>query len=550
MSIAFTPWPESFAKKYREKGYWTDRPLLDLIDNAPQENVAVICGERSLSYQDLCSQSKRLAVYFQDLGLRAGDTALVQLPNIAEFYVVFFALMRLGVAPVNALFSHNKMELTAYVTQIEPKIIVASDEHALFHDGAFFNTLNVLSKESQHALIVGKSEWTETLENVLASSTSTLLTAVPSKVDEVAFFQLSGGSTGTPKLIPRTHNDYFFSVRRSAEICHFTATTKYLCALPCAHNFPLSSPGAFGVFHVGGCVVMSPSPDASTCFELIERHQVTVTALVPPALALWLQAAPSNNSSLSSLQLMQVGGAKLSESLARQVPEILGCQLQQILGMAEGLVNYTRLDDDIETIVTTQGRPMCSLDEVKVLDAEGEEVAAGEIGELATRGPYTIRGYYNSPEHNAKVFDEEGFYHSGDLVCRNDKGYLTVVGRDKDQINRGGEKIAAEEIENLLLKHELIMHSALVSMPDSMMGEKSCAFIVPKVVSHGMKSLSLRKYLRGLGVADYKVPDRFEFIDSLPLTPVGKPNKVALRELIRQRLQHNSQLTSQLDRTL
>lgn len=550
MSIAFTPWPESFAKKYREKGYWTDRPLLDLIDNAPQENVAVICGERSLNYQDLCSQSKRLAMYFQDLGLRAGDTALVQLPNIAEFYVVFFALMRLRVAPVNALFSHNKMELTAYATQIEPKIIVASDEHALFHDGAFFNSLSVLSKESQHALIVGKSEWTETLENVLASSTSTLLTAVPSKADEVAFFQLSGGSTGTPKLIPRTHNDYFFSVRRSAEICHFTATTKYLCALPCAHNFPLSSPGAFGVFHVGGCVVMSPSPDANTCFELIERHQVTVAALVPPALALWLQAAPSNNSSLSSLQLMQVGGAKLSESLARQVPEILGCQLQQILGMAEGLVNYTRLDDDIETIVTTQGRPMCSLDEVKVLDAEGEEVAAGEMGELATRGPYTIRGYYNSPEHNAKVFDEDGFYHSGDLVCRNDKGYLTVVGRDKDQINRGGEKIAAEEIENLLLKHELIMHSALVSMPDSMMGEKSCAFIVPKVVSHGMKSLSLRKYLRGLGVADYKVPDRFEFIDSLPLTPVGKPNKVALRELIRQRLQHNSQLTSQLDKTL
>ncbi|QUX91358.1 2,3-dihydroxybenzoate-AMP ligase [Marinomonas sp. A3A] len=546
MSIAFTPWPESFAKKYREKGYWTDRPLLDLIDNAPQENVAVICGERSLSYQDLCSQSRRLAVYFQGLGLRTGDTALVQLPNIAEFYVVFFALMRLGVAPVNALFSHNKIELTAYASQIEPKIIIASDEHVLFHDGAFFNTLRALSKELQHALIIGKSEWAETLENVLASSTSTLLTAVPSKADEVAFFQLSGGSTGTPKLIPRTHNDYFFSVRRSTEICHFTATTQYLCALPCAHNFPLSSPGAFGVFHVGGCVVMSPSPDANTCFELIERHQVTVAALVPPALALWLQAAPSNNASLSSLQLMQVGGAKLSESLARQVPEILGCQLQQILGMAEGLVNYTRLDDDLETIVTTQGRPMCSLDEVRIINEAGEEASVGEVGELATRGPYTIRGYYKSPEHNAKVFDEEGFYHSGDLVCRNDKGYLTVVGRDKDQINRGGEKIAAEEIENLLLRHEQIMHSALVSMPDSMMGEKSCAFIVPKIASHGMKSLSLRKYLRGLGVADYKVPDRFEFIDSLPLTPVGKPNKVALREVIRQRLQ----LTSQLDKTL
>jgi 2,3-dihydroxybenzoate-AMP ligase len=546
MSIAYTPWPESFAKKYREKGYWTDRPLLDLIDNAPHENIAVICGERSLSYQDLCLRSKRLAIYLQGLGLKTGDTALVQLPNIAEFYVVFFALIRLGVAPVNALFSHNKNELTAYAEQIEPKIVIASDEHALFHDGAFFSTLSVLSKELQHVLIVGKSEWAESLENVLGSSTSTLLTASPSKADEVAFFQLSGGSTGTPKLIPRTHNDYFFSVRRSTEICHFTAATKYLCALPCAHNFPMSSPGAFGVFHVGGCVAMSPSPDASTCFELIERHQVTVAALVPPALALWLQAAPTNKVALSSLQLVQVGGAKLSESLARQVPDVLGCQLQQILGMAEGLVNYTRLDDDLDTIVKTQGRPMCSLDEVKVINSTGEEVSVGEVGELITRGPYTIRGYYKAPEHNSKVFDSEGFYHSGDLVRLNDKGYLTVVGRDKDQINRGGEKIAAEEIENLLLKHEQIMHSALVSMPDTMMGEKSCAFIVPKVASHDMKSITLRKYLRGLGVADYKVPDRFEFIDSLPLTPVGKPNKVALREVIRQRLQ----LASQLDNTL
>ncbi len=225
---------------------------------------------------------------------------------------------------------------------------------------------------------------------------------------------------------------------------------------------------------------MAPSPDANTCFELIERHRVTVAALVPPALALWLQAAPSQQKAITSLTLMQVGGAKLSESLARQVPELLGCQLQQILGMAEGLVNYTRLDDDIDTIVTTQGRPMCSLDEVKIIDEEGNEVAANVAGELITRGPYTIRGYYKAPEHNAKVFDSEGFYHSGDLVCRNEKGYLTVVGRDKDQINRGGEKIAAEEIENLLLKHELIVHSALVSMPDAMMGEKSCAFIVPK----------------------------------------------------------------------
>lgn len=542
MSIAFTPWPESFAKTYREKGYWTDRPLVDLIDHAPQDNVAVLCGERSLTYRDLCSQSNKLAAYLQRLGLKSGDTAVVQLPNIAEFYVVFFALMRIGVAPVNALFSHNESELKAYVNQIEPTLLIASDGHALFRNDTFFKTLSESSEGLKHALIVGSAGWADSLDSVLRLSTDVSLSAQPSRADDVAFFQLSGGSTGTPKLIPRTHNDYFFSVRRSAEICQFTSSTHYLCALPCAHNFPMSSPGAFGAFHVGGCVVMASSPDATTCFELIKRHHVTVAALVPPALALWLQAAPTHKDALTSLVLIQVGGAKLSESLARQVPDVLGCQLQQILGMAEGLVNYTRLDDDIDTIVTTQGRPMCSLDEVKVIDEVGNEVEANVEGELVTRGPYTIRGYFKAPEHNAKVFDREGFYHSGDLVRRDKNGYLTVVGRDKDQINRGGEKIAAEEIENLLLKHELVMHSALVSMPDDMMGEKSCAFVVPKMASHGLKSITLRKYLRGFGVADYKVPDRFEFIDSLPLTPVGKPNKVALREVIRQRLLQDKKL--------
>ena len=539
MSIVYTRWPDSFAKKYRQKGYWTDQLLTDLIDNSPPNNIAILCGERSLTYRDLCLQSNKLAVYFQRLGLQSGDTALVQLPNIAEFYIVFFALIRLGVAPVNALFSHNENELSAYVKQVNPKIVIGSTSHALFGDNIYFNKLKKLSPVLQHVLLIGNTEWAESLETILNNSKNNIIEKQFNKADDIAFFQLSGGSTGTPKLIPRTHNDYFFSIRRSAEICQITASSTYLCALPCAHNFPMSSPGAFGIFHVGGCVVMASNPDATTCFELIERHQVTITALVPPALALWLQALPLNKKKLTSLNLLQVGGAKLSESIARKVPKALNCQLQQVLGMAEGLVNYTRLDDDIETIITTQGRPMCSLDEIKVIDELGNEVGPNMIGELITRGPYTTRGYYKASEHNAKAFDKEGFYYSGDLVSRDERGYLKVIGRDKDQINRGGEKIAAEEIENLLQTHEMIIHSALVSMPDTIMGEKSCAFIVPKIIDHGLKNISLRKYLRSLRIADYKIPDRFEFIDSLPLTPVGKPNKVALRDIICKRLQQN-----------
>lgn len=272
---------------------------------------------------------------------------------------------------------------------------------------------------------------------------------------------------------------------------------------------------------------MAPNPEPLGCFELIERHAVDMVALVPPAVALWLQAAPMHAKALRSLRLLQVGGASFAEATARRVPEVLGCRLQQVFGMAEGLVNYTRLDDDDDLVFTTQGRPISPADEVRVVDEQGVEVDDGETGMLAVRGPYTFRGYYNSPEHNAQVFDADGFYYSGDLVQRMPGGYLRVVGRIKDQINRGGEKIAAEEIENLLLRHSDITHAALVAMQDPLMGEKSCAFLVG---SAELRPPALRQYLRAQGVAEYKLPDRFRFLDALPVTAIGKIDKQQLRK--------------------
>ena len=212
----------------------------------------------------------------------------------------------------------------------------------------------------------------------------------------------------------------------------------------------MSSPGALGVFYAGGCVVLAHDPSANLCFPLIEKHQVNVAALVPPAVSLWLQAIQEwgSNRALASLTLLQVGGARLSESLAARIPSEIGCRLQQVFGMAEGLVNYTRLDDDSQHILTTQGRPISDDDEVWVADEFGNPLPAGLTGRLMTQGPYTFRGYYNSPEHNAASFDSQGFYCSGDLISTATVGYITVQGREKDKINRGGEKIEAEAIEN------------------------------------------------------------------------------------------------------
>nr|WP_276528542.1 AMP-binding protein [Pseudoduganella plicata] len=318
-------------------------------------------------------------------------------------------------------------------------------------------------------------------------------------------------------------------MRRSAEICRLDRATRFLCALPAGHNFLLSSPGALGVFCAGGAVVLAPSPEPLGCFALIEQHGVTMAALVPSAVVLWLQAAPERRAQLASLRLLQVGGASFAEALARRVPQELGCALQQVFGMAEGLVNYTRLEDPEDKVYTTQGRPMSEFDEVRVVDLDGQPVADGEEGLLTTRGPYTFRGYYNAPEHNARVFDADGFYATGDLVRRSADGYLTVVGRVKDQINRGGEKIAAEEVENLLLRHPGVLQAALISVPHPLLGEMSCACIVPRDGEDVLRPPLLRQYLREQGVAEFKLPDRFRMLPTLPLTAVGKTDKVALR---------------------
>jgi len=531
MTLPFTRWPDDFARRYREKGYWQDLPLTDILTRHTDSNaLAIIDGERRLTYRQFQQSVNNLAAALQAQGIQRGDTALVQLGNVAEFYITFFALLQVGVAPVNALFSHQRSELNAYATQIEPTLLIADRAHGLFAGDDFLNTFRDQHPSVRVALLRG-----EGLEAAIARPAENFI-ASPTPADEVAFFQLSGGSTGTPKLIPRTHNDYYYSIRRSNEICGITADTRYLNALPAAHNFAMSSPGSLGIFMAGGCVVLAHDPSATLCFPLIEEHRITVTSLVPPAVSLWLQAITegAGNAQLASLQLLQVGGARLSATLAARIPAEMGCQLQQVFGMAEGLVNYTALDDTPERIMNTQGRPMCPDDEVWVADENGNPLPRGEVGRLMTRGPYTFRGYYKSPEHNASAFDANGFYCSGDLIAIDEQGYITVQGREKDQINRGGEKIAAEEVENLLLRHEAVIHAALVSMEDSLLGEKSCAYLV---VKQPLRAVDVRRFLREQGVAEFKLPDRVECLDALPLTPVGKVDKKQLRLWLAERAQ-------------
>jgi len=286
----------------------------------------------------------------------------------------------------------------------------------------------------------------------------------------------------------------------------------------------------------GARAVLSSSVRAQDVFSLIERERVTHLAVVPALLIRWINDPAISRYDLSSVRVVQSGGQRLQPEVKRLCEaRIPSATVQENFGMAEGMLTFVRLDDPYDVRLETVGRPMCPDDEVKLVDDEGREVADGEVGELAVRGPYTLRGYYRAPEHNARVFTPDGFYLSGDLMRRHPSGNFVVEGRKKDLINRGGEKISAEEIESLILSHPAVQNVACVPMPDPILGERTCAFVVPR---RGQRVTlpEIVVHLTEAGIAKFKLPERLELIDELPLSPFGKVSKVTLTKLIAERL--------------
>jgi len=525
-------WPEEFAQRYRERGYWRGETFPGFLRERAQQfpdRVAVTGGDgTSWTYGELFARAEVNAAGFLALGLKPGDRVVVQLGNIPEFLSVVCGLFVAGLIPVYALPAHRLTEIVHFAQKAEAAAYVIAERYDGFDYRSLAREVIAAAPTVKHVVVVGDAEEFIPLDSFKANRS--LLPADPSP-SSVAFLQISGGSTGLSKLIPRTHDDYIYSFRTSAEICGLDENSVYMAALPVAHNFPMSSPGVFGALYAGSRVVMCPSPSPETAFALIEREKVTITGLVPPLALLWMQAAPKTSYDLSSLQVLQVGGAKFMPEAARRVRDTLGCKLQQVFGMAEGLVNYTRLDDPYEIIVETQGRPISSDDEVLIVDDQGNPVPEGEPGNLLTRGPYTIRAYHNDPGANARSFTEDGYYRTGDVVKRTPEGYLIVQGRATDHINRAGEKISAEEIEDHLLAHPNVFDAAVVSLPDPFLGEKSCAFVIPQ--GELPKASELKAFMRARKVADFKVPDQIVFVSEFQTTAVGKISRKELRAKLR-----------------
>lgn len=526
----FVPFPADRAASYRAAGYWTGRALDTILTDAARrrpDHIAVIDAPAGggLSYAQFDERANRLAAGLARLGIAPGDRVLLQLPNGCQFAVALFGLLRAGAIPVMCLPGHRAAELAHFAAVSQATCLVIPDTASGFDYRAMARDLVGEHPALEHVIVDGDPGAFTPLAQLCAEDPARL-PAPPADPAMPALLLVSGGTTGTPKLIPRTHDDYVFNATASAEACGLGPDDVYLAVLPAGHNFPLACPGLLGAMAVGATTVFGADPSPEAAFAAIARHGVTVTALVPALAKVWAQACEWEPITPKSLRLLQVGGARLEPVDARAVRSALTPGLQQVFGMAEGLLSYTRPGDPPEVVENTQGWPLCADDELRIVDGAGEPVAPGDEGELLVRGPYTINGYFRAERDNERCFDPDGFYRSGDLVRRRDDGYLVVTGRVKDVICRGGETIAAPDLEEHMLSHPAIRSAAAVALPDPYLGEKICAAVV--FAGEPVTLAELNAHLDERGVAAHARPDVLAAMAALPTTPIGKIDKKAI----------------------
>jgi 2,3-dihydroxybenzoate-AMP ligase len=537
------PFPPEFAERYRAKGYWRDQPLRDVFTDCCTrfaDRTALIDAKSSVTFGELDARSTNLALNLLDLGIGPGDRLVVQMPNVIEFAYLHFALQKIGAIPVLALPPHRFREISFFVQTAEAVATVTPDAHRDFSFTDMVGRIRAVAPHLKHGIVLGTApegfaSLTDLIERPASRPMSNLEAIVIDPCDP-ALFLLSGGTTGIPKLIPRTHNDYAYNSAMAASVCAIEADSVLLNVLPIGHNLPLACPGLQGFMMHGAATVLHTSTAPEDVFPLIERHRVTHIHAVPALLIRWTESKVAEEHDLTTVKVIQSGGQRLQPEVRRRTAAVFrSVTVQENFGMAEGLLMFVRLDDPLDVRMETVGRKICPDDEILLLGEDDQPVAFGEVGELCCRGPYTLRGYYQAAEYNTRAFTPDGFYRSGDLMRQHPSGNYMVEGRKKDLINRGAEKISAEEIEELILRHPAVENVACVPMPDPVLGEKNCACVVLRD-GQSLELPELTAFLAPFELAKYKYPERIERFEAFPLSNFGKVSKKDLVAIISERM--------------
>ena len=439
-----------------------------------KDNVAIREGESEYTYGEMKNEVRRIENYFVELGIRLGDIVAVQLANSSREIFSIFALFEIGAIPIMVLPAYGENELEGIISVATPKFFIGMRSY--FNQDYQARIEKLASKYTFIKKIIFEDEIQK------CGETSGRIPVVENEVqpEDLALLLLSGGTTGIPKLIPRTHMDYIYNAEMAAKRCELTENEVYLACMPIVHNFTLCVPGILGTFYVGGCVVVSNDLGPLEILENIEEYGVTYTSLVPALEKCCCDVLEEDEDvwKLESLKKILIGGSMLDRSIAEKIISYISPNLIQVFGTAEGLICTTSLSDDRETIINTQGKPISEYDEIKIVNLDGQEVEDGKEGELITRGPYTIKEYFRLGDKNLECFTEDGFYKTGDKACILANGNIRILGRIREQINRAGEKIMPSEVEEAILKISDIRNCAVLGVRDEMMGTAIVSCVV------------------------------------------------------------------------
>ena len=488
------------------------------------QKTALVDENGKMTYSMLWSESNRIAALFYDAGLRKGDNVLLQMPNSIEYVTVLFALFILGARPALMLQDHSETELFSVGELIQPTAFITVEAELGVEYGMRARCMAekipsikkvFLNKETDYATSIYKK---------------CNLAMLPFGLDEpapydIALFLLSGGTTGTPKVIPRIHAAYLCNAKLSAERCGVSEGSVYLAVLSTSHDYPLCQPGLLGTLFEGGKSVLARTASPEEGLDWIEKEGVTFTQLVPAVASIWVKAAQNHN---VKLQHIEIGAAKLEWELATKIKETFHCRIVQGYGLGEGITCFTSVEDPDEVAFQTQGKPISFGDRIRIVDENGNDVRQGDAGELLEKGPYTFYGYYHAPERNKDIFTADGYLKTGDKALITKEGNLVILGRVREQINRAGENIIPEEIESFIRQCEYVKDVAVIGIPDEQLGEAICAIVVKK--EKEMKLEELCSFLSTLKIAHYKYPDRLVYVDELPYINVGKVDKKRLKK--------------------
>jgi 2,3-dihydroxybenzoate-AMP ligase/mycobactin salicyl-AMP ligase len=541
----FTPYKTKDAERYNKFRWWAGLTFGDLLDRAADihpEKEAFVDGKTRLTYSEAREKTNKLAIGLMDLGIRPLDRVMVQLPNWNEFVFAYFALQKIGAVTVLLIDRYRQFEINRLIGLTGATSWIVASQYKSVNYGPIIQDVIKEHPEVKNVITVrddGDKKTFKRIERLIEKTKLTeanLARLAKRRPDpmQVAHMGPTGGTTGAPKIVPRTHNSLINGIEYCSKSWEQSIEDINLLAGPIGHDLTFSK-GFIGTLTTLGKVVFLDSTENKDICETIEREKVTSIIWVPTLAQRLLQYEDLHKYDLSSLKKMHSAGGASHPDLVKEVTEKLKMKFFNGYGGTEGMTTITRPRDSLEVICTTVGRPTCPFDTYKVIDSKGKALPQGAEGELILKGPGVFTGYYSNPEENRKVFTRDGFFRTGDLAKIDGKGYITLTGRIKEMINRGGESISATEIERLITRHPDVAAVAVIPMPDPLMGERVCAYIQPKAGAR-LTFEAVITFLKTQKASVLQLPERIEFIDAMPYTGVQKTDKRFLQEDISKKL--------------